>query len=139
MKPDIELVFFAMVILLFLDIVLSLRLIIFKLKRDAKDSVDAKLKARLISKWVKKGDIKNINSYFGILSEAKNLVKLESEMEGKLPARLEKSTIIKKSFRRLKSPIKLRRIQAAINLSLLATDEAVSAISDALVKEKEIP
>jgi len=138
MKPDIELVFVAMVILLFLDAVLAIRLIIFKLKRDDKDSIDAKLKARLIAKWVKKGDIKNINSYFGILADSKNLVKLESEMENQLPARLEKSAIIKKSFRRLKSHIKLRRIHAAINLSLLATDEAVSAITEALVKEKEI-
>ncbi len=137
MNLDVEIIVAVMITLLFIDFILAFRLIIDKLKRDDVTQRQLKLKEKLINKWVANKDVGNVNPYFSIFSQAKHLIKLDDETEQRVAGRLEKSKIIRKSFKGIKSIRKIKRIESSINLSLLGTDEAAGALENALLKERK--
>lgn len=138
MRLDIEIIIIIMILLLFADLILAIRLIISKLKRDDKREIQVKHKNKLIAKWVQNKSIGRIRPYYDIFSQARHLIKLDDETESNVSENLRSDVVTKRSIRKLKSVFRLNRIEAANNISMLGTKEAARMLEKALVGEKKL-
>ena len=66
------------------------------------------------------------------------MIRLDDETEKRVSDNLRKTQTIKNSFIALKAKRKIKRIEAAINLALLGTNEAAEALEKALIGERKL-
>ncbi|MGE4273912.1 MAG: glycosyltransferase [Desulfitobacterium sp.] len=139
MSLSVEVYLIAAAVLLYFDFIMVCRLIINKLKNDESEVRATQQKGILGS------------AISGLLSDSKSKVQVSNYFEMKQSIQLDKSKkenvekfidlkkLEVKHIARLKSIFKTVRLEAAVNLGLLGTDQARLALEKSLLKEKNYP
>lgn len=139
MNIKVELCLLAGALLILGDVLLAGRLIIIKLKNEQVRKVNKQQKAflvKLISGLVLEYKAKvNITDYF----EMKQSVKFDKLKQENIERSVNIEDHEKKYLGRLKSAFRLRRMEAAVYLGLLATPDSRLALEKTILQEKEYP
>ncbi len=129
----------AVVLLLYFDVLLVCRLIINKLKNEQVKEVNKQEKAflmKLISGLVLEyKDKVQITDYF----EMKQSVKLDKLRQENIGQSVNIYSYEKKYIRRLNSAFRVRRMEAAVQLGLLASPNGRLALENMILQEKDYP
>ncbi|WP_103927453.1 glycosyltransferase [Petrotoga sp. SL27] len=131
-------VILAIVLFLLIGIMLSL-LLIRRLKNDEEKLEHEKQKKALVE--FISGKLQKLGFKFplAIGFEFQQSIKLNRQNEEKIKKTLEQVRLEKKYIRQLRSWFRIRRMEAAVYLGFLGTDNARLALEKALLKEKLYP
>lgn len=129
----------AVALLLYFDVLLICRLIINKLKNEQVKEVNKQQKAflmKLIAGLVLEYKSKvEITDYF----EMKQSVKLDRLSQENIDLSVNIENYEKKYIRRLKSAFRIRKMEAAVQLGLLASPNSRLALEKMILQEKDYP
>lgn len=139
MSINVEVCLLAITILLCIDIVLICRLIINRLKNEEFRQTNKKQKALLvktISGVVSDPQSKvPIDNYFAV----KESIKFDQVRQEKIQSLVQIENYERKSIKQLKSIFRVKRMEAAARLGLLASPNARQALEKRLSEEKDHP
>jgi len=138
MRINTDFIFMATFLLLVIDLFLIIRLLLNKAKAQEKADSDEVLAKSYIGERIGHENLPISKNNYKKVMYIKNIVTLEDGSDPLITqSLLEHST--RKSISGLHSIFKLKRIESAVNLGLLATDSARVALETALRKEKRTP
>lgn len=135
MTINSDFVFLLILLFLFWDLVLFIRLLIDKAKAtEKKEQQEAQVKS-YIRALLGNETPKIPSKIYKTINPLKNVVAFENETQTESELALR----VKKNVKGLRSHSKLKRIESAVQLGELSTDSARLALENALKKERDIP
>lgn len=139
MEMSLDTILIIIILLLYADIMLICRIVINKAKREEQNESYKQNEGKLLS-LLNGGRIdgkgtKLIYNYAAL----KQTIQLGETFREDAKNLILSKNIIRKYFKRLKSVLEVRRMEAAVYLGIIASEDARQALEDSILKEKDYP
>ncbi|WP_083258719.1 glycosyltransferase family 2 protein [Cellulosilyticum sp. I15G10I2] len=139
MSLSFEVCLVIVVLLLYTDSIIVLKLLANRLKKIGRQEDLIKQKKRLINVFLGERKRRQTKRFTDSYRQMKHSIILDQKQKQTIESALDINQYEKKNIKRLSSLFSLRRIEAAAELSLIASDKAREALEKAITKQKSYP
>ena len=139
MEMSLETILIIVILLLYVDIMLICRIVINKAKREQQNESVKQNDEKLLNLLNGGRTYCKGSKLFFNYAALKQTIKLEETFGEDFKSFILNENIVRKYIKRLKSFFKVRRIEAAVYLGIIASEDAREALENAMLKEKDFP